>query len=408
MATLSAHPQAAAGGAIPPIGGISHRKILTPAAEYPPLGQPAVAKSSTLSRRAFMSASSSVALLTVASPAIAGPAECPEQFAAEQLARAEQMIELLRTRYICDGWKLDEAAADRVLEFFRTSVRFPTSHESQPGYEDEWTFVIRFTGDHDQSLDWLIMGDISGMITRAASRSRKAEKLHSSDEEIQKIAAEILKLRPDYVAALDAYSEADEKYLEQEPNIPDALLWGIDSPVRRGELEIYRDDRRYLVCDLGKVAQLREKPPMLWDFIGENFESILSDHFDDMNYPLPDHAHMWKGRTDKRRQKRAEAMVAALEDWNRECAELRKRLCIDALDEKFELIAARMNQLVSQLECLRAYSLPALRAKAAVFAQQLCVIETEGQIDECNGIGLIRSLIGDLEGQYPLHSAAAA
>jgi hypothetical protein len=38
------------------------------------------------------------------------------------LARAEQMIGLLRSRYICDGWHgkgLDEATAERTLRYFR-------------------------------------------------------------------------------------------------------------------------------------------------------------------------------------------------------------------------------------------------------------------------------------------------
>lgn len=356
-----------------------------------------------------MSASSSVALLTVTSPAIAGPAECPDQIAVERLARAEQMIELLRSRYICDGWKLDEAAAERVLGFFRTSVQCPTSHESQAGYEDEWTFVVRFVGDHDQSLDWLITGDISGMITRAASRSRAAPtRPHRSDEQILKIAEEIFRLRPDYLAAFEAANAAQEEYVAQLPEYPDALLWGVDSPVAYSGIEIQREGRRYLLCNLDKVSQLREKPPMLWEFVGDDFESTSSAHFDDMNYPLPQYAHLWEGRPDRRKTMRAEVMIAALDDWNRERDELRQQLRIDELEENYELISGRMEQLVSQLESFRAKSIPALKAKAAVFAQQVCEIEIESRIDECNGLGLIRSLIDDLEGQYPLPSAAAA
>lgn len=113
----------------------------------------------------------------VAIPAHARAGDHPERTAAEQLARVEQMIHLLRTCHIRDGWKLDEAAAERVLRFFRTSVQFPTTHEEQPGYDDDWMFVIRFISDHGQSFDWLLAGDVGGMICRAASRSRAAAKL---------------------------------------------------------------------------------------------------------------------------------------------------------------------------------------------------------------------------------------
>jgi hypothetical protein len=35
------------------------------------------------------------------------------------LARAEQVVDVLRTRYVCQCWKLDEEAAARMLRYFR-------------------------------------------------------------------------------------------------------------------------------------------------------------------------------------------------------------------------------------------------------------------------------------------------
>jgi hypothetical protein len=34
------------------------------------------------------------------------------------LARSEQIIDLLRTRYVCQNWKLDEKAATRYAAIF--------------------------------------------------------------------------------------------------------------------------------------------------------------------------------------------------------------------------------------------------------------------------------------------------
>jgi hypothetical protein len=139
----------------------SRRAVLVGAAALPVLGAPVAALTSAASAAA------------VAAPSIAA-LDHPERTAAEQLARVEQMIGWLRTSYICDGWKLDEAAADRVLRFFRTSVQFPTTHEHQPDYQDEWMFVISFINDHGQSFDWLLAGDVGGMICKGARRSSRA------------------------------------------------------------------------------------------------------------------------------------------------------------------------------------------------------------------------------------------
>ena len=41
------------------------------------------------------------------------------------LAYVEQIVDLLRTRYICDGWKMDEDGAARTLDYFRRHVHGP-------------------------------------------------------------------------------------------------------------------------------------------------------------------------------------------------------------------------------------------------------------------------------------------
>jgi hypothetical protein len=87
------------------------------------------------------------------------------------LARAEQIIDLLRTRYVCENWKLDEEAAERMLQYFRHRAA------GAPDDDQEFQAVVAFSGTHGQSLDWIVMGNPGGMICGAAARSAQAAAL---------------------------------------------------------------------------------------------------------------------------------------------------------------------------------------------------------------------------------------
>ena len=82
------------------------------------------------------------------------------------LARAEQVVDdVLRTRYVCQCWKLDEEAAARMLRYFRRKAA------GAPDNDQEWQAVVAFCGEHGQSLDWIVQGDPAGMICSAAART---------------------------------------------------------------------------------------------------------------------------------------------------------------------------------------------------------------------------------------------
>jgi hypothetical protein len=55
-----------------------------------------------------------------------------------------------------------------VLDFFRRAVADPAGHMERPFFEDGFGDVVRFTMDHGQSLDWLLLGEVGGLICRAA------------------------------------------------------------------------------------------------------------------------------------------------------------------------------------------------------------------------------------------------
>jgi hypothetical protein len=84
------------------------------------------------------------------------------------LKRFEQMIGLLRTCHICEGWRLDEEAVARSLRYLR--------HLVDGGRNDarEWQALMDFLSQHGQSIDWILVGDPVGMITHAAAHSRQA------------------------------------------------------------------------------------------------------------------------------------------------------------------------------------------------------------------------------------------
>jgi hypothetical protein len=102
-----------------------------------------------------------VAALPIAAPAMA--AEHPDDHAAT-LARAEQIVETLRTNYVAEGWTLFEPAAEEMLGFFRRRL------EGKPERDNEFKMdVVEFFAAHGQSLDWVLFGDPSVMICRLAA-----------------------------------------------------------------------------------------------------------------------------------------------------------------------------------------------------------------------------------------------
>jgi hypothetical protein len=75
--------------------------------------------------------------------------------------RAEQLIQVLRTCHVREGWQLDEEAADRVLAYFR---------DGAPD-DDRFQCVIDFCDQHNQSLDWIFRGEAGVMICQLAAQS---------------------------------------------------------------------------------------------------------------------------------------------------------------------------------------------------------------------------------------------
>lgn len=94
------------------------------------------------------------------------------------LARAEQVIDVLRNCVVCHGWHdhrkgLDEEAAERTLEYLRRCAACAPQDDDEKDAE-EWAVASEFFIDHGQSLDWIVRGDPGGMICGGAANSARA------------------------------------------------------------------------------------------------------------------------------------------------------------------------------------------------------------------------------------------
>jgi len=106
------------------------------------------------------------------------------------LDRVEQMINILRTRRICPGWKMNEEGAAATLQYFRRVVADPTVWDRSPDEDDEeqWCAMMKFFSDHGQSLDWVFDGNPLGMICSGARQSLRAATMRAGKGRRLKVA----------------------------------------------------------------------------------------------------------------------------------------------------------------------------------------------------------------------------
>lgn len=149
----------------------------------------------------------------VPTPAPAMPADRTSPAAA--LARAEEVVSLLRTCHVREGWKVDEAAAERALAYCRAYG----ANGSDP--DDEREAAGDFFFSHGQSLDWIFRGDPRGLICGRAAHSKRASSLAD---------AELLKLAEEYINAEQKYCDliplVEKMEVSDEANpCPEVLRW---------------------------------------------------------------------------------------------------------------------------------------------------------------------------------------
>jgi hypothetical protein len=133
----------------------------------------------------------SSAAVAAAAPAVAMTSTSQEPSIDHEaaLARVEKIVDFLRTRYVREGWKMDEQGAAVALDYFRRQVH-------GPAFKDEDTAALyeaqQFLGSHGQSLDWVHAGNLAGMICGLAKHSRRANQ--ATDAELLALEEEIFEL----------------------------------------------------------------------------------------------------------------------------------------------------------------------------------------------------------------------
>jgi len=162
---------------------ISRRSLVASAATLPALAVPAV------------TASTAVA---VATPTISPDTQPHIDSLQAIAARAEQLVDVLATRYVREGWAFDHDRAARFLQYVRHL-------DATVGNTDREGETIKWVLDHGQSPDWLFYGDVSDLITgQAATRATIGTPV---DAELIALGDELQRLWPEYLAARDAFNE---------------------------------------------------------------------------------------------------------------------------------------------------------------------------------------------------------
>ena len=181
----------------------------------------------------MVSVASIATAAAVAAPSIANAAptttlatQAEDSSPAGALARAEEIVSLLRTNFIRQGWTIDEAAAERALAFCRGYAA------DGSGPEDEEKAAFDFFFSHGQSLDWVFLGRHQSLICGLATHSKRANSLAD---------AELLRLADEYIAAEQKYCDLETKADEMKGRLvskrpcPEALRWRETD----GELGLY-------------------------------------------------------------------------------------------------------------------------------------------------------------------------
>ncbi len=154
---------------------------------------------------------------SIASPSIAGAAEPNER--AGITARAQQVVDLLRTRYIREGWKIDEPAAERAVAFCR---RY---EEDGSELDEEREVTLNFFHDHGISLDWVFFGDVAGLICGAATMSKRAGEL--ADASLRALCDDYAAAHKRYCDLVSSVGDMESQFrgAPKDKPLPETLYW---------------------------------------------------------------------------------------------------------------------------------------------------------------------------------------
>jgi hypothetical protein len=195
---------------------------------------------SDLSRRLLVTGAAALPVLAV--PAIAGATPSRLDDRAAIVARAEEVLDVLSTRFIRDGWH-DSFDKDRAASFLHAIRHMDLQAEEVDHHERQ---VQDWIIDHGQSFEWIFLGYPSGMICFSAGTPSWHAGLPSSNQP-DPIFAALTKHR-------EAYNGTVSQAIDDLAEVEVRTNFSLDHP------ECHEADR--------KVAAA-------WDVEGEAFDDLL-------------------------------------------------------------------------------------------------------------------------------------
>ena len=201
--------------------------------------------------------------------------------------------------------------------------------------------------------------------------------------------AEFLAAEAAVVAAADAHSDAWDQY--EQPPVPVGLkVWSNDwvySSIPRPQMQPLGNGRA-LVLPYGEAeVEILRSQPCLGHFVG-GVEGDLQ----------PDGVS--RVRPDPRAQARADAIVAAWDQWQQQIREARAALNLDALDAAFDATRAARDAVLQRIRETTARGMAGLAVKARIAANMSAVEDPKAHglkhHDADDNEGLFLDLAGDV------------
>ena len=280
----------------------------------------------------------SSAAVAAAMPVAAEAAKIPSGLEHRAIfERAQQAVNWLRESFVCDGWKIDEARATASLAYLgRQAAGGPAEEEAEQA-------AIAFFGDHGQSLDWIFLGDPSGMVCGAAARSVVARQGAPLNALVDEFAA----AENEFCRANKIVDEMDEERFKIQPAETlhireDDTALGIEADSN----DKYR--RREGFYDMREVQRLRE--PLWWTY-------EKTDH--------PGGGYSFEARPFRpspEAKARADEIIAAFDEWERK--RNKKPRGYRAAERESHRTSARAGKLQDKIATSRASCFGDLVAKA--------------------------------------------
>jgi hypothetical protein len=213
------------------------------------------------------------------------------------------------------------------------------------------------------------LAGVAVMLPAAAAASAASAAPANPDAELIALAEAIVDLEAQCQAANAECERCYEIYLKIKPERPRALAWRLADPVGY-RIEPTGEGKGRTWCDESDIEKLRGRTEFHnWIFTGTPEESemlSLPNWKDNQVMPVVGYDHLFQSAGDEHRLKRAQELVAALDEYEAgtDAAEIASGS--RAADEAFEAVHEKASDLCDRILELTPSTLAGYRAMATV------------------------------------------